>query len=114
MNEPKHVLEIYEPYDYQGSNPLNVEGIAVLAGPMRDNYYLVRPLEPFCIDRNINVKQLLIQPRYNGDKIDRAVSGACTVNIAYVIPDAQLGDGARVNFDDFARWGVGKINLLAS
>ena len=50
MTEQRHVLEIYEPYDYQGINPLNVAGIAVLAGPMRDNYYLVKLENPFCID----------------------------------------------------------------
>lgn len=112
MTEQKHVLEVYEPYDYQGINPLNVAGIAVLTGPMRDNYYLVKLENPFCIDRDVNVEQLLIQPRYNGDKIDRAVSSACTVNIARVTSDSDLANSGRVSFEDFERWGVGKINPL--
>lgn len=114
MIEQKHVLEIYEPYDYEGLNPLNVAGIAVLAGPMRDNYYLVRLENPFCIDRDISVEQLLIQPRYNGDKIDRAVSSTCTVNIARVTSSTDLGNDDKLSFEDFERWGVGKINPPAS
>lgn len=110
MTEQKHVLEIYEPYDYEGINPLHVAGVAVLAGPMRDNYYLVRLENPFCIDRDTSVEQLLIQPHYNGDKIDRAVSSTCTVNIARVTSTSELGGGGKVGFEDFERWGVGKIN----
>ena len=114
MTEHKHVLEIYEPYDYEGANPLNVDGIAVLSGPLRDNYYLVRLESPFCIDRDTNVECLLLQPRYTGDKIDRAVCSGCTVNIARVTCDTNLADCGRVNFDDFERWGVGKINPLSA
>ena len=109
MTIQHHTLEVYEPYDYRGDNPLIVAGIAILAGPMRDNYYLVQLDHPFIIDDD-SVTQLLVQPRYNGDKIDRAVSSTCTVNIARVIGDHDLVNMDKVGFDDFTRWGVGKIS----
>jgi hypothetical protein len=109
MTIQHHALEVYEPYDYRGDNPLSVAGIAVITGPMRDNYYLVELDHPFVID-NHSVTQLLVQPRYNGDDIDRAVSSTCTVNIARVIGKPDLIHMDRVGFDHFARWGVGKIS----
>ncbi len=81
MTTQHHALEIYEPYDYHGANPLMVSGVMVLAGPMRDKYYLVEPDQPLIIEQ-LQLSQLLVQPRYNGDKIDRAVSSTCTVNIS--------------------------------
>ncbi len=108
MTIQHHALEVYEPYDYQGDNPLSVAGVAVIAGPMRETYYLVQIEHPFAID-DAQVTQLLVQPRYNGDNIDRAVSSTCTVNIARVIGDADLMNMDSVSFDNFTRWGVGKI-----
>ncbi len=107
-----HVLEVYEPYDYQGDNPLMVSGITVLAGPMRDNYYLLQLDTPFIVEQKKFI-QLLVQPRYNGDKIDRAVSSTCTVNISRVINGTDLSLLDKIGFDDFERWGVGKICLPA-
>jgi hypothetical protein len=103
-----HVLEVYEPYDYHGDNPLMVSGVTVLAGPMRDNYYLVQLDTPFIVEQKKFI-QLLVQPRYNGDKIDRAVSSTCTVNISRVINGIDLSQLDKISFDDFERWGVGKI-----
>jgi hypothetical protein len=111
MTIQHHFLEVYEPYDYHGTNPLNVSGIAVLAGPMRDNYYLVELEHPLAFDHG-SVTHLLLQPRYNGDKIDRAVSSTCTVSIARVHEDTDLADRERLTFEDFQRWGVGKISPL--
>lgn len=109
MTIQHHVLEVYEPYDYHGDNPLSVSGVAVIAGPMRDNYYLLELEHPFSIDHR-DVRQLLVQPRYNGDQIDRAVSSTCTVNIARVLGTEDLSHTEKVTFDDFERWGVGKIS----
>ena len=105
----QHVLEIYEPYEYAGPNPLNVEGVAVLPGPSRENYYLLQLANPLQFEQEL-VEQMLVVPRYNGDKIDRAVSSACTVNIARVPTGASLDGKTRVTFEDFLRWGVGKIS----
>ncbi len=109
MTIQHHALEIYEPYDYHGDNPLSVSGIAVVAGPMRDHYYLVRLEHPFLIEQQ-DVIQLLVQPRYNEDTIERAVGSTCTVNIARVVSKADLSQVAKLSFDDFQRWGVGKIS----
>ena len=108
MTIQHHVLEIYEPYDYHGDNPLMVSGVTVLAGPMRDNYYLLQLDTPFVVEQK-QFNQLLVQPRYNGDKIDRAVSSTCTVNISRVVRGTDLSQLDKISFDDFERWGVGKI-----
>ncbi|GMQ87824.1 MAG: hypothetical protein BMS9Abin08_1034 [Gammaproteobacteria bacterium] len=106
----QHVLEVYEPYEYKGQNPLTVEGVTVLKGPMRDNYYLLRLDTPVEYDHEM-IEMLLVLPHYNGDEIDRAVNSTCTVNIARVPCDSDIADKTRVSFEDFQRWGVGKISL---
>jgi len=113
MGEQQHVLEVYEPYEYEGQNPLTVEGVTVLAGPMRDNYYLLRLDTPIEYDHEM-IELLLVLPHYNGDKIDRAVNSTCTVNISRVPNDSDLASKDSVSFDDFQRWGVGKISLLVA
>jgi hypothetical protein len=109
MTHQQHVLEVYEPYEYEGPNPLILAGVAVLPGPMRQDYYLLRLDEPFIFDKE-KVKLLLISPRYNGDKTEQMVSSACTVNIARVPPDNDLENKGSVDFEDIHRWGVGKIS----
>ncbi len=106
----QHVLEIYEPYEYTGQNPLTAEGIAVIPGPSRERYYLLRIASPFEYEHQ-TVIQFVVMPRYNGDKIDRAVSSTCTVNIARVPDGVDLSDKPELTFDDFLRWGVGKISV---
>ena len=109
MIQQQHVLEVYEPYEYSGTNPLSAAGIAVLPGPSRENYYLLQLENPFEFEQHF-IEQVLVLPRYNEDKIDRAVSSACTVNIARVPAGASLEGKTRVSFEDFLRWGVGKIS----
>jgi hypothetical protein len=110
MTKQEHVLEVYEPYDYRGDNPIHAAGVSVLPGPMRDEYYLVQVEHPFQVN-STEVELLLIQPHYNGDKIDRAVSSTCTVNISRVIHALNQNPGERLSYEDFERWGVGKISL---
>lgn len=110
MEQQQHALEIYEPYDYQGDNPIHAAGVSVLAGPMRDKYYLLKIEHPFQVG-SAEVELLLIQPRYNGDKIDRAVTSTCTVNISRVVNIPNTDPGEHLSFEDFERWGVGKITL---
>ncbi len=109
MTDQQHVLEVYEPYEYDGPNPLILEGVAVLPGPLRDKYYLLRLSKPFIFEQQ-EVELLLVTPRYKGDKIDRAVSSTCTVNIARVTPGTDLQSKNSVDFEDIERWGVGKIS----
>ena len=113
MPNQKHLLEIYEPYEYDGPNPLPVSGVAVLRGPNGAAYYLVTLREPIELNDSA-VEQLLVLPRYNGDKIQRAEESACTVNIERVLPGARLGADAQVAYDCIAHWGVGKITPLTS
>ncbi|HFD79892.1 MAG TPA: hypothetical protein ENK05_05825 [Gammaproteobacteria bacterium] len=110
MTLQRHVLEVYEPYEYTGPNPFLADGIAVLHGPARESFYLLHLDEPLEFEQQA-IEQLLVLPRYSGDKIDRAVSSTCTVNIARVPPGHSLQDGRRLSYDDFLRWGVGKITL---
>ncbi len=112
MVKQLHTIEIYEPYEYAGPNPLHVEGIAVLQGPMRTHYYLLDVAAPF-EHQQTQVMQLLVAPRYTGDHIDRAVSSTCTVNIACVPLDEHLDPDALLTFDNVHRWGVGKISPTA-
>jgi len=107
----QHVLEIYEPYEYTGQNPVTAEGIAVIPGTTRERYYLLQISSPFEFERE-TVEQFVIMPHYNGDKIDRAVSSTCTVNIARAPSGVDLSAKDILTFDDFLRWGVGKISLF--
>ncbi|MFQ5642959.1 MAG: hypothetical protein ACE5FQ_04580 [Thiogranum sp.] len=113
MGEQQHVLEVYEPYEYEGQNPLTVAGVSVLKGPMRDNYYLLRLDTPVEYDHEM-IELLLVLPHYTGDKIDRAVNSTCTVSISRVPTDSDIATRSSVSFEDFQRWGVGKISLLVA
>ncbi|HHJ14293.1 MAG TPA: hypothetical protein ENJ79_07930 [Gammaproteobacteria bacterium] len=105
----EHILEIYEPYEYDGQNPVPAHGIAVLRGPGRDQYYLLHVDQPMRYHSE-TLHQLVVMPHYNGDKIDRAVNSTCTVNIARVRDGVDLSERERLSFEDFERWGVGKIS----
>jgi hypothetical protein len=105
-----HFIEIYEPYEYTGPNPLDVDGVAVLHDPMRHDYYLLDVTSPFEYNHQ-KIEQLLVAPRYNGDKIERAMSSACTVSIACVPVGTHLNPDDPLSFEDLLRWGVGKITL---
>lgn len=112
MTGHHHLIEIYEPYEYAGPNPITVDGIAVLQDPMHHEYYLLDVSAPFEHEHQA-VEQLLVAPRYNGDKIDRAISSTCTVSIARVPAGMHLDPDAPLSFDHLLRWGVGKISPAA-
>lgn len=108
MNEHKHLLEVYEPYSYEGPNPVRVLGGGVLRGPNGAFYYLLNVDGTLELDEAA-VAQLLVLPRYNGDKIERAECSCCTVNIARVLAGVTLNPGTTFTYSDVAHWGVGKI-----
>ena len=108
MNEHKHLLEVYEPYSYEGPNPMRVLGSGVLRGPNGASYYLLTLDGTLELDQAA-VAQLLVLPRYNGDKIERAEQSCCTVNIARVKPGVTLNPGDAFAYADVSHWGVGKI-----
>jgi len=110
MTKQQDMPEVYEPYNFHGDNPMHADGLGVVVGPVRDNYYLVSLEQPFQINGD-PVRHILLQPHYNGDKIDRAVNSTCTVNIGHVINGMAPDHIDKLAFDDFERWGVGKISL---
>lgn len=111
MGEHKHLLEIYEPYEYEGPNPMRVLGAGVLRGPNGASYYLLGVNGGLQLNDDL-VEQLLVLPRYNGDKIERAEQSCCTVNIVRVRPGVRLSPGTPFAYSDVAHWGVGKITPM--
>lgn len=111
MDETQHLLEVYEPYEYKGPNPISVSGSGILRGPNGAFYYIVAVTSPFNVD-STRVEQLLVLPRYNGDKIQRAKQSTCTVNIATVRAGVRLEHMGSLSYADICHWGVGKITQV--
>ena len=110
MPQQIHNLEIYEPYEYDGPNPLSAEGVGLMAGPGGARYYLLNLAQPVEFEHEC-VQQLLVQCRYSGDQVERPTNTMCTVNICRVRPGVSLKLNGSFNFEDVVRWGVGKITL---
>lgn len=108
MDENQHFLEVYEPYEYEGPNPISVSGLGILRGPNGAFYYIVSVTSALHVDSSL-VEQLLVLPRYGEDKIQRAEQSTCTVNIATVRPGVRLEHMGPLNYTDICHWGVGKI-----
>lgn len=111
MDENQHLLEVYEPYEYKGPNPISVSGAGILRGPNGAFYYIVAPTSPLQVDSS-PVAQFLVLPRYNEDKIQRAEQSTCTVNIATVRPGVTLEHMGPLSYTDICHWGVGKISQV--
>lgn len=108
MTQSKHILEIYEPYEYKGPNPMVAAGISTVVGPTGSVYYLLELPNPLCLDSD-DTTQILVLPRYNGDSIERATNSSCTVNICCVLPGNHFSSDEHFDFDQIHHWGVGKI-----
>lgn len=108
MNAKTHIIEIYDPNDYSGPNPIKVNGLGVIRGLDKTEYYLLSVKNPFDYRGSI-VNQLIVQPRYFGDKIMRVVNDACTVGIMRVNPDLMLSPENAMSMDCYSFWGAGKI-----
>ncbi len=114
MNERKHLLEVYEPYDYEGPNPLRVVGDAILDGPPGNRYYLVHLEQAVATGNNGKIRDILVFPRYSEDRVERATESACTVTIATLRPGAQIDTDQPLAYADVCNWGVGKITPCPS
>jgi hypothetical protein len=101
-------IEIYDPSDYEGPDPMKVNGIGVVYGPERTEYYLVEVDQPLKIN-GYDVAQLLLRPRYFEDKISRVENDACTIGILLVKPEITLEADLEFDIDNTVRWGAGKI-----
>lgn len=108
MDAKSHIIEIYDPSDYVGPNPIKVSGLGVVRGPDKAEYYLLSVRNPFDY-KGAKVTQLIVQPRYFGDKIARVVNDACTVGIMRVMSDFELSPEADLAVSSCAFWGAGKI-----
>lgn len=110
MTRSKHILEVYEPYDYAGPNPMVVSGVSTALDPTGVEYFLLQLNEPVTLN-DAALVQILVKPRYNGDKIDRATSSTCTVNICRVMPGHYINGSGHFEFKQVHHWGVGKITV---
>ncbi len=104
-----HLLEILEPEDFSGRNPLHVEGEGLIRGGNGAFYYLLRLNgDGFEIDGE-SISQLLVLPRYNEDPITAVQDSSCTVIIEQVLPGCALRPGQAFSYHDIRHWGVGRI-----
>jgi len=109
MDNKTHFIEIYEPYDYSGQNPLPVEALGMVQGPGKTEYYLLRTelhlnnfTQPVC--------QLIVNPRYQGDKVTKLIESQTTVGISCLKSGILIKAGDSVSYADISYWGVGKIS----
>ena len=108
MTQAKHILEVYEPYDYDGPNPMVVAGVRTIKDPAGASYYLLHLRDPIPFHEEL-IEQILVLPRYDGDAITRAQSSDCTVNICRVLPGTHVNGEDHFEFEQVDHWGVGKI-----
>ncbi len=104
-----HVIEVYEPTGFTGQNPIHANSIGVVKTRDRNEYFLLDIEEPFEHEGSL-VSQVILQPRYFGDKIQRAVRDMCTVTIMYVKDNCDVSIEEYMKLTDVGRWGCGKIN----
>lgn len=110
MTQSTHILEVYEPYEYCGPNPVRAIGVSTVQDPTGARYYLLN-LNPPITCEEVDIEQILVLPRYDGDSIDRATTSSCTVNICRVMPGDHVNGDGRFDFSQACHWGVGKIAL---
>ncbi len=111
MEHRTHLLEIYEPDNFEGSNPLHVTGTGLLRGANGAFYYLIEFEKGSCLTIDgEEVCQLLLLPRYSEDPIKNVQESCCTVNVERVLPGAHLEPNTPFSYNDIEHWGVGKIH----
>lgn len=111
MANATHVIELYEPGNFTGHNPMHIKGVGVIRGRDRVEYFLANLVEPFDCDGD-HVEQIVLQPRYYGDKIQRAEKDLCTISILRVRPDVSLNVDSTLDFSSIIKWGCGKITPI--
>ena len=104
-----HTIEVYEPNDFPGQNPIHANSVGVVKTRDRSEFFLLDLEQPFD-HKGTLVSQLILQPRYYGDKIQRAVRDMCTVSIMCVKPDSHLSTESFMQLSDVSSWGCGKVN----
>lgn len=110
MPVSSHRIEVYEPFEYDGPNPLMVTGEGVLQTPDKKDAYLLSVIESLDID-GASYKQIVVRPKYL-DPIERATESNCTVIVSLVKPDNSIQIGGQYQYTEVLNWGIGKISLL--
>ena len=109
MSTACHRIEVYEPFEYDGPNPLIVAGRGLLVTPDKKDAYLLDLDVPLNID-GVKYKQIIVRPRYP-DPIERVTESNCTVLILLVKDGCSPEVGSEFQYNDIQNWGIGKISL---
>ena len=104
-----HRIEVYEPFEYDGPNPLMVTGRGLLVTPDKKDAYLLDLRAPLDIN-GVNYRQVIVRPRYP-DPIERVTESNCTVLILLVKEGCSPEVGSEFQYNDILNWGIGKISL---
>lgn len=110
MNNSSHRIEIFEPYEYNGPNPLLLSFSGSLITPDKKPAVLLTAIETINIDDQ-DFSQVVVRPKHL-DPIERVTESNCTVIISLVRPHSLMADGDQYQYADVMNWGVGKIKLL--
>jgi hypothetical protein len=111
MNDTEHLLEIYDADDYDGPNPLRLRGCFIVHGPENARYFITKPTEPMKYN-GYPIEQLALRMRYDGDNIENALTGTCTVLVNLAPEDCTYEEGSCYGFDDFRFWHAGRLSRL--
>jgi hypothetical protein len=109
------LLRINEPREFTGPNGRRVfpvQGAGAVFGPAKENwgngYYLLDVETLFEMDGE-PVQQLICSPRYQGDTLDMADYGECTVGVARVKPGVQFEAGQTIDDNEVVYCAIGVI-----
>lgn len=107
-----HRIEVYEPFEYDGPNPLILSRIGTLKTPDKKDAYLFSITKTIVIEGN-SYGQIVVRPKFL-DPIERVTESICTVMISLVRPDHVIEVGTEYCYADVLNWGIGKINQCQS
>jgi len=112
MQGSMHQIEVYEPFEYEGPNPIVVIGQGLVDSPDRKEVFLLSVETELEID-GVVYRQILVRPRFP-DPIERATSSSCTVIISLVKAGRSIEVGSAYQYLDVVNWGIGKINTYTN
>ncbi len=108
MQASSHRIEVYEPFEYDGPNPINLKAEGLLVTPDKKDAFLLGVDTVLSIDGE-EYRQIVVRPRFL-DPIERATQSSCTVIISLVRPDHSIDVDSQYQYTDVLNWGIGKIN----
>jgi hypothetical protein len=115
-----HEIAISDPMLWEapnGTNRILAQGLGVVYGSPKfqvpERLYLLRVVHSLAIDGEV-VNQLLVNPRFVGDILEKVISSHCMVNIYRVKSNIILKSEDEFNPFDYGSWAIGSIKLQAS